>query len=260
MIERGRPEGLASAGLFARGLTLHKGERTVFAGLDADFPPGTLGVLVGPNGAGKTTLLRALCCLELPRYGEGEVLWGDVPLSRVGPPGLRRRVAYLPASPSLPFPVPVRDLLDAGEPTPRALDRAIAALEIEDLLDRPVNRLSSGEARRAWLAMTLARDTPVILLDEPLNGLDPRHQLGLFAELKRRAGDGDTVVLALHELTLATRSDRVVAMFGGRVLAQGDPGGVLTKEVLRRIFAVEVAVVGGDGLISLVPTEQAKRS
>lgn len=259
MIGRGRPAGLASAGLFARGLTLKKGERTVFAGLDADFPPGTLSVLVGPNGAGKTTLLRALCRLDLPSYGEGEVLWGEVPLSRVGPPGLRRRVAFLPASPSLPFPVPVRELLHAGEPAQPALDRAITALEIEDLLERPVNRLSSGEARRAWLAMTLARDTPVVLLDEPLNGLDPRHQLGLFGELDRRASEGDTVVLALHELTLATRADRVVAMFGGRVLAQGDPGSVLTPEMLRRIFAVEVALLSGNGLTALTPTAPSKR-
>jgi iron complex transport system ATP-binding protein len=253
MTLRGRPPGLVSAGLFVRGLTLHKGERTVLDALDADLPAGELSVLVGPNGAGKTTLLRTLCRLELPRYGAGEVLWGEVSVSKVGPPGLRKRIAYLPATHLLPFPVPVRDLLDAGEPTTASLDRAIGALEIEDFLERPVNLLSSGEARRAWLAMTLARDTPVILLDEPLNGLDPRHQLGLLDELACRAREGDTVVLALHELTMAARADRAVAISAGQVVAQGPPVEVLTPGLLREIFAVEVATLAGAGVTALVP-------
>ena len=250
---RGRPPGLASAGLFVQGLTLHKGERRVLDALSAAFPAGTLSVLVGPNGAGKTTLLRASCRIELPRYGEGEVLWGEVSLSKAGPPGLRKRIAYLPAAPNLPFPVPVRDLIEAGEPTPGGAARAIAALELGEFLDRPVNRLSSGEARRAWLAMTLARDTPVILLDEPLNGLDPRHQLGLLDELARRAREGDTVVLALHELTMAARADRAVAISAGQVVAQGPPVEVLTPGLLREIFAVEVATLAGAGVTALVP-------
>jgi iron complex transport system ATP-binding protein len=113
-------------------------------------------------------------------------------------------------------------------------------MELEELQHQPVTQLSTGEAKRAWIAMTLSRRTPMLMLDEPLAGLDPRYQVRLLETLKARASSGACVVFVAHDIPYAARADRVIALGNARVVADGAPLEVLRPELLRELYGVEV--------------------
>lgn len=245
-----------------RGVRLGYGETEVVHGVDLDVPRHATTVIIGANGCGKSTLLRGLT-RQLPlRGGSIEVLGQDV--GALPAKAYARTVALLPQSPLVPDGMTVEQLVDRGRHphrswlgTRRSEDDAVIAsaltrMDLVDLADRQVSQLSGGQRQRVWLALVLAQQTPVILLDEPTSYLDMSHQVELLELVKslpdptapeaepRRA----TTVAVLHELNMAARvADHVVAMAAGRVVAAGAPAEVLVPEVLAEVFDLAADVI-----------------
>ena len=239
--------------LEARGLRLKRGARVVLENVSFSLQAGQLAAIIGPNGSGKSTLLAALAGLRKLEDGAGEIWLEGKKITSFSKPQLSRRIAFLPASTGVPFPLTVAELIDQANPKPEARAGAIRAMELESLEFVPITRLSTGEARRAWLAMTLARETPLLLLDEPLSGLDPRYQMRLLETLEARAKNGTGVLLVAHDLPYASRVDRVIALGNqadagsntgsnsvSSVLADGPPLEVLQPDFLRSLYGVNV--------------------
>ncbi|WP_370410409.1 ABC transporter ATP-binding protein [Streptomyces fradiae] len=244
-----------SAALTGTGLRLGYGDRLVAEDLDLSIPAGKVTALVGPNACGKSTALRALARLLKPAGGtvhlEGEDIAG------LSARDFALRLALLPQTPSAPDGITVRDLVARGR-TPHqrwwrqwsstdeaAVDAALTATGAADLATRSIDELSGGQRQRVWIAMALAQDTPVLLLDEPTTYLDLAHQvdvLELVAELNRV--DGRTVVMVLHELNLACRyADHLIAMRDGQVIAAGTPSDVVTPDLVQDVFGLRAAVI-----------------
>jgi iron complex transport system ATP-binding protein len=241
--------------LTADDVKLGYGDRVVVDGVDLVIPDGKVTVVVGANACGKSTLLKGLARLLRPR--QGTVLLDGLDLHRTPTREVARHVGLLPQSPTAPEGITVGDLVARGRSphqrwwqqwTPddeRAVGRALAATDVEALADRPVDELSGGQRQRVWLAMALAQETEVMLLDEPTTFLDLAHQvevLELIAHLNSR--ESRTVVMVLHDLNHAARyADHVVAMKDGRIVAEGAPGEVVTADLVREVFGLECVVV-----------------
>ncbi|MGW8374356.1 ABC transporter ATP-binding protein [Streptomyces sp. ODS28] len=241
--------------LAARGLTLAYEAVTVVERLDLDLPDGEVTVVVGPNACGKSTTLRALGRLLRPRGGA--VLLDGRELSRLPTRRVAQSVGLLPQSPVAPEAITVGDLVSRGRQPhqrwwqqwsaedERAVAEAMEHTGTAGLAERPVDELSGGQRQRVWLAMALAQETDLLLLDEPTTYLDIAHQvevLDLVRQLNRERGR--TVVMVLHDLNQAARyADRLVALKDGRIAAQGPPGEVVDAAMVREVFGLESVVV-----------------
>jgi iron complex transport system ATP-binding protein len=215
---------------------------------------GEIVTLCGPNGSGKSTLLAALAGSLRPHTGE--VLLGGEDLYAIAARERAHRIARLPQEPRGPEGLSVQALVELGRYAHRprlagmrredraAVRNALETVDLIDLRSRPLERLSGGERRRAWLAMVLAQSAPLLLLDEPTAALDPRHSWEVLDHLVRiHRMLGTTLVLALHDLEDAARiSDRIALVYRGRVYATGAPKDVLTPETLRDVFGIETEV------------------
>lgn len=202
--------------------------------------PGTLTGVIGTNGAGKTTLLRALAGVS---RGPGSVLIAGQPL-RPHP----RMLAWLPASRDSVWPMTAAALValglgpgpgSGGPPDHAAVAAALAACDAGQLAARGVDRLSTGERARVLLARALVAQPAWLLLDEPIANLDPGHRIDVMALLAAQAARGAGVVLALHDLDLAARCDRLLLIDGGNLVADGPPATVLSAVHLARHFGVQ---------------------
>ncbi|WP_022925829.1 ABC transporter ATP-binding protein [Serinicoccus marinus] len=245
----------ASHTLVAEHVHLGYGDRTVVDGLDLTVPPGQITTIVGANACGKSTLLRALSRLLAP--SEGQVVLDGKAVHTQPTKAVARTMGLLPQSPIAPEGIAVADLVARGRsPHQRMLTRWSAAdeqaveeaLELTgttDLVDRAVDELSGGQRQRVWIAMALAQQTDILLLDEPTTYLDICHQievLDLLTDLNRTRGT--TIVMVLHDLNLAARyADHLVAMCGGRLLAGGTPEEVLTAPTVEQVFGMRSQVV-----------------
>jgi iron complex transport system ATP-binding protein len=248
-------------------LYVRLGAREVLHGIDLVPRPGGLTVVVGPNGAGKTTLLRATAGLIRPSRGEVRVAGESVRgLSRAR---RARTIAYLPQGGGIAWPLPVETVVALGrlpygeriealsDEGRRAVAQAIAAVGLEGFERRPAMELSGGERARVLLARAFAVEAPILLADEPVAALDPRHQLLVLEVLRARAGGGTTVVAIMHDLGLAAHfADEIVLIDAGRVIAAGEPGIVLTEPRLRQVFGIE-AFVSRDGDALLITPRRA---
>ena len=230
-------------------------EGLVLDGLDLSLPRGRITAIVGANACGKSTLLRAMSRLLPPKAGR--VLFDGTDIHAVAPRRLARRLGFLPQSPVAPEGITVLDLVSRGRHPHQGLfgrwrgadERAVAeALRLTgtgDLAERPVEDLSGGQRQRVWIAMALAQQTDILLLDEPTTFLDINHQvevLDLLTDLNRARGT--TIVMVLHDLNLAARyADLLVAMTGGRIHASGTPETVLTEPMLRAVFGLSARIV-----------------
>ncbi|QBF45530.1 ABC transporter ATP-binding protein [Janibacter limosus] len=238
----------------AHDITVGYGGDPVIHALDLDVRRGDFMVIVGPNGCGKSTLLKALARVNRPSAGQVQLDGEDV--HRMRGRAVAKRVSLLPQSAVAPKGITVAELVARGRHPHHSLlrqwspedDRAIAtALErthLSDLADTAVDALSGGQRQRVWVAMILAQDTEVILLDEPTTFLDIAHQyelLELFAELNR---EGRTIVAVLHDLNQAARfASRLVVMSAGRIHGDGQPATVLTEDLVREVFGLGAEVV-----------------
>lgn len=226
--------------------------------------------LVGPNGAGKSSLVKAVAGL-VPHAGV--VSWRGKPLARMGRLERARTIAYLPQSAGVHWPLRAAELVALGRMPHRALgermrpedDEAVAsALErcaAAALAGRRVDRLSGGERARVLLARALAVGAPVLLVDEPIQSLDPGHQLNVMRVLRDSAEHGTLVIAVLHDVALAARyCTRIVLLAGGRIVGDGTPKDVLTTDALVRWYGVEPYLAEHGGEPVVLPWRTADRT
>jgi len=236
-------------------VTLGYGDRTVVDTLDLALPPGRITTIVGANACGKSTVLRAMARLLKPRTGQ--VVLDGKDLNQLPTKEVARTLGLLPQSPIAPEGIVVGDLVARGRhPHQRMLSRWTAAddaavaeaLELTgttDLADRAVDELSGGQRQRVWIAMVLAQQTEILLLDEPTTFLDVTHQvevLDLLTDLNRTRGT--TIAMVLHDLNLAARyADHLITVSEGQVYAAGDPAEVLTADRVHTVFGLRSRVI-----------------
>ena len=261
--------------LEARGVTVHLGGTPILTEVDLDLRRGEVTVLVGPNGAGKSTLFGVLAGDIAPRAGTVRIIAGSpaaggsasrelADVSALRPKELSRRRAVQMQDSRLAFSFTARDAVEmgrapwAGTPEEERDDEVIAAAlaagEVTHLAARQVPSLSGGERSRVAFARLLAQETEILLLDEPTAALDIRHQEHVIAAARARARAGATVMVIVHDLSLAAAyADRIVLLEGGRVRAVGSPAEVLTAELVSEVYQHPVTVLtapeGGELLI-----------
>jgi len=241
--------------LGARDLSLGYGATSIVEGLTVDVAPGAVTAIVGPNACGKSTLLRGLARLMSP--AAGQVILDGSDISRLRTKDVAKRLGLLPQSSIAPEGITVADLVTRGRfphqtmlrqfsrADQQAVADAMAATGVTAIAGRPVDQLSGGQRQRVWIAMVLAQQTPLILLDEPTTFLDIAHQielLDLFADLN--AEQGCTIVAVLHDLNHACRfADQIIAMKAGAIVAQGNPADVITATLVEEVYGLECQVI-----------------
>lgn len=253
--------------LRAEDLVVGYGRVDVLHGVGLDLPPGRVTTVIGPNGCGKSTLLRTMAGLIRP--SSGRVLLEGVALGSYSTRDVARRMAMLPQGPVAPEGMTVADLVARGRQPyqpwyrqwsaddERVVSDAIAATGMDELADRPLESLSGGQRQRAWIAMVLAQDTGLLLLDEPTTHLDLSHAVEVLDLVVRlRQDTGRTVLVVLHDLNLAARySDHLVVVQSGQIVAEGAPRDVLEPGLLAKVFDLNAHVFPDpiDGLPTVVP-------
>ncbi|UFS61233.1 ABC transporter ATP-binding protein [Subtercola endophyticus] len=219
--------------------------------LSVEIPTGRITTIVGPNACGKSTLLRGLARLLAPT--SGAVLLDGESIRSLKTKTVATKIGLLPQTPTAPEGITVNDLVARGRYPHQGLfsrwnasddaivAEALAATGTADLAGRSIDELSGGQRQRVWIAMALAQQTGILLLDEPTTFLDLSHQLevlDVLVDLNRTRGT--TVVMVLHDLNLACRyTDHLVAMSGGAIVAEGAPADVVTVSLVREVFGVE---------------------
>lgn len=239
--------------LEARGLVVAYDGKVVVDGVDLALPEGSFTVVLGPNASGKSTVLRALARVLKPE--SGDVLFDGRALGDYGSKELARRMGLLPQDAIAPEGMRVADLVSRGRyPHHSALQRwtsadddatrdALAATNTSDLAERYVDQLSGGQRQRVWVALLLAQQTPVMLLDEPTTFLDIAHQYELLDLLRDLNAQGKTVIAVLHDLNQAARyADNLVLMKEGCVVATGTPSELITAERVGDVFGIDAVV------------------
>lgn len=242
--------------LILKDLRAGYGRRTVLHDLSLSVAQGEITSVVGPNSSGKSTLLKTIAGLLPVRHGH-IALWGQT-LSQLPPREVARKLAFVPPGTAPPVGLTVEELVSKGRFPHRSsffllihqrhhevVEETLQQTALLPLRNRLVTALSGGECQRVWLAMALAQEPALLLLDEPTTHLDIAHQLDmleLVARLNREKGL--TVLMALHDLNLAARfSHRVIALSAGTIAAQGSPAEVLTPALLSRVFGVAATLV-----------------
>ncbi|PIG97062.1 ABC transporter ATP-binding protein [Deinococcus sp. UR1] len=246
-----RPTAERPAPLSTRDLRLGYGQNVIIPDLNLSIPAGQVTSIIGPNGCGKSTLLRALARLLPP--GRGQVLLDGQALHTLTGRDIARRLAILPQGPTAPEGLSVEELVWFGRhphqgrfPVRRPGDREAVEWALDQtgmrvFAGRALDDLSGGQRQRAWIAMSLAQQTDILLLDEPTTYLDPAHQLEVLHLAQRlNREQGKTVVMVLHDLNQAARySDHLIALRGGEIYAHGPAAGVLTHDMLRDVFGLK---------------------
>ncbi|WP_199176591.1 ABC transporter ATP-binding protein [Subtercola sp. Z020] len=255
MAIRNSEDAVGAVRLAGRGLRVGYDKRTIIHDLDIDIPDDSFTVIVGPNACGKSTLLRALARVLAPTGGS--VVLDGRDISAYPSKEVARRVGLLPQTSIAPDGITVLDLVSRGRfphqsmlqqwstADEQAVLRAMEATTVTDLAERTVDELSGGQRQRVWVAMALAQETPLLLLDEPTTYLDIAHQielLDLFSELNRESGH--SLVAVLHDLNQAARyATHLIAMKEGRVVAEGAPVDIVTAELVEEVFGLRCRVI-----------------
>ncbi len=236
-------------------LTLTYGDKAILDNLNLVIPKGEITVFIGSNGCGKSTLLRSLARLLKPH--NGSILIDGEMMAKLPTKEIAKKLAILPQGPVSPEGLTVLQLVKQGRypyqkwyqqwsaEDEQVVQKALQSTGVDELSDRLVDSLSGGQRQRAWIAMTLAQETDIILLDEPTTFLDLTHQievLDLLFELNKK--DQRTIVMVLHDLNLACRyAHHVIAIKDRGVYAQGKPEEIVNRELVKDVFSLDCEVV-----------------
>ncbi|MEJ5019757.1 ABC transporter ATP-binding protein [Ochrobactrum vermis] len=252
--------------LSAHDLSVTLGGKAALGGASFKISGGEFIGLIGPNGAGKTTLLRAILGLVASR---GEIVLDGDDLRQMSASTKAQNLAYLPQDRDVAWPVSVEILVSLGRSALKPvfatlsaqdealIETAMQRMDVARFRDRAAIELSGGERARVLIARVLAQDTPVILADEPVAGLDPSHQLGLMEIFSELAKEGRTVVASLHELSLAAQHcTRLILLDKGHIVADGEPTEVLTPQLLHDVYGIRAKIMMVDGEFIVHPTSR----
>lgn len=248
------PDPTATSRLRAERITLTYDRTEILRDLSVAVPAGGFTVIIGPNACGKSTLLRGLSRLLPP--SSGRVVLDGKSISEYPAKEVARRLGLLPQSATAPDGITVADLVARGryphqnlmrqwsDADERAVQHALDATGTADLASRPVDALSGGQRQRVWVAMVLAQETDLLLLDEPTTFLDVAHQVDLMELLAHLNAQGRTLVAVLHDLNHAARyASHIIAMREGRIVAEGPPSEVITSERVQQVFGLANVVI-----------------
>ncbi len=261
------PEFSSNASLVGSRLSFVAGGRKILDEVSCEIQAGKTTALVGPNGSGKSSLMRLLVRLEAPTAGQVALSGRDI--TSFGRRDFARRLAFLPQDMQPPAALSVRDLVACGRHPHRAIwrpetrrdgeviEEALAVTDLADLSSRPVGALSGGERQRALIAMALAQETQILMLDEPTTYLDLRYQIQILELVRKLQVERHlTVCWVLHDLNeAAAYSDEVIVLSKGRCVATGSPEHVLTPAFIRDVFGIDMLRLAhpADGAPLLVP-------
>ncbi|MBI8999843.1 ABC transporter ATP-binding protein [Corynebacterium sp. CCM 9185] len=258
-----------TARLQARNITVGYGDKVILENLDVSIPDGEFTVIVGPNACGKSTLLRALARM-LPTT-TGAVHLDDTPISDTPPKDVARRLSLLPQSPHAPDGILVEDLIGRGRyphqgmfrqwsaSDQQAVEQAMSRANVTDLADRFVAELSGGQRQRVWIALVLAQQTPIVLLDEPTTYLDITHQIEVLNLARNLQREGVTIVAVLHELTLAFRyATNLIMMKEGQIVGSGPVTDLVTPDLIHDVYNLNCDLITDphSGRPIVVPVDQ----
>ena len=238
-----------------KNLNISYGNLDIVKDLNLDIPKGKITTIIGSNGCGKSTILKTIARIIQPK--SGDIFVNNINIKDQSPKELAKAVAVLPQSPQAPSGLTVEELIAYGRfPHQKGFGKmrkedndivtwAFQSTGIEEFRDRPIEALSGGQRQRAWIAMALAQQTDILILDEPTTYLDLAHQLEilkLLEELNRK--QGTTIVMVIHELNNAARfADHMIGVKKGKVICQGSAEEVMTKENLKELFNIDAEIV-----------------
>lgn len=230
-------------------------KKIIINNIDVVIPNNKISVIIGANACGKSTLLKILARLIKPV--SGEVVLDGKKISEIPPKQLARVLGLLPQSPVVPEGISVSDLVSRGrfpyqnflkgmeKKDYEAVEEALEIMGITELANRSVDELSGGQRQRVWIAMALAQQTDILLLDEPTTFLDITYQveiLDLLTDLNKKRGT--TIVMVLHDINLSARyADYIFAVKKGNLIAQGVPGDIITEDLMKKVFGLDCAVI-----------------
>ncbi|MBD7914718.1 ABC transporter ATP-binding protein [Clostridium sp. Sa3CUN1] len=224
---------------------------TIIEDMNLSIPKGKISIIIGANGCGKSTLLKTIARINKPK--NGDIFINDKNIKRVKEKDIAKDVAFLPQGPVCPSGLTVRELVAFGRfphqkmigglnnHDKEVIDWAIKETGLSEFADREVENLSGGQRQRAWIAMTLAQETEIIMLDEPTTYLDMSYQLEVLEVLQRLNREKKiTVVIVLHELNNACRfADNIIGLKKGKLICEGRPIDVINKENLKEIYGID---------------------
>ncbi|WP_086981148.1 Fe(3+) dicitrate ABC transporter ATP-binding protein FecE [Vibrio aphrogenes] len=235
-------------------LQVSYGDTVIIKELSLTIPKGKITALIGPNGCGKSTLLKTLARIHKPKMGN--VLLNNVPLNAYDDKELARELSLLPQMLVTPEGINVQRLVEYGRSPYLShwgklgvadkayVAKAMQETGVSELALQPVESLSGGQRQRAWIAMILAQDTNIVMLDEPTTYLDLSHQIELMKIMREMNKQGKTVVVVLHDLNQACRyCDHLVILKQGELVAQGTPEHVFTETMLEEVFSLKAKVI-----------------
>ena len=241
--------------LSARRIIAGYDKKVILHGIDAIIPSNKISVIIGANACGKSTLLKTFARLIKP--SSGEIVLDGKQIDQIPSKHLARELGLLPQSPVVPEGIIVADLVargrfpyqtfikGLGKMDYEAVEEALEIMGITELANRCVDELSGGQRQRVWIAMALAQQTDILLLDEPTTFLDIAYQieiLDLLTDLNRKRGT--TIVMVLHDINLSARyADYIFAVHKGNLVAQGSPSEVITKGLMKQVFGLECSVI-----------------
>ncbi|PYF79983.1 iron complex transport system ATP-binding protein [Marinomonas alcarazii] len=228
-------------------------DKAIVKQVDLNIPAGKIIALLGPNGCGKSTLLKAMARILSPM--DGQVHWQGQNLHNIASKKLAQQLALLPQTQPIPEGIKVKDLVAYGrspytgfwgrinKEDHEIIAQVMQETGITELAEQLVSELSGGQRQRVWLAMTLAQDTPYLLLDEPTTYMDLSHQVELMHLLRKLNLQGKTIITVLHDINQAARyCDHLIVMKQGKIITQGAPDSVLTQQLLKEVFSLDAQI------------------
>lgn len=234
-----------------KGLSVAYENNIIIEGMDLSIPKGEISIIIGANGCGKSTLLKTISRINRPKCGD--IFINQKNIKKIKEKDIAKEVAFLPQGPVCPSGLTVKELVAFGRfphqkmlgglnaHDKKLIDWAIEETGLEEFADREIENLSGGQRQRAWIAMVLAQETEIIMLDEPTTYLDMSYQLEVLEVLQKLNKEKNiTIVIVLHELNNACRfADNIIGLKKGKVICEGKPMDVISKETLKEIYGID---------------------